>query len=61
MDFTVTRGPQVSQALENVNKAAQDDTNGTGQAHFAFLESIRNLTLAVENPAETLMRNRFEV
>ena len=51
----------VSQALERVNKAAQADMTGTGQAHTAFLQSIRKLTLAVEKPAETLMRTRFEV
>ena len=55
------RGSSISQALSEVNKAAQADTHGVGQAHFNFLESIRNLTLVVEKPGETLMRNHFEV
>ncbi len=56
-----TRDLSVSQALDDVNKAARDDTNGTGQAHFSLLESIRKLELAVERPGETLMRHRFAV
>lgn len=55
------RKPLVSQALDDVNQAAQDDINGTGQAHLKLREAIRKLTLAVETPGETLMRNRFQV
>ena len=51
----------VSQALDDVNQAAQDDISGTGQAHLKLREAIRKLTLAVEKPGETLMRNRFQV
>ena len=61
MASMVTRDSSVSQTLQNVIKAAQDDTTGTGQAHLTLRESIRKLTLAVEKPAETLMRHRFEV
>ena len=50
-----------SQALDDVNQAAQDDVTGTGQAHLNLQEAIRKLTLAVESPGETLMRNRFQV
>ena len=51
----------VSQALDDVNQAAQHDIGGTGQAHLKLREAIRKLTLAVETPGETLMRNRFQV
>ena len=51
----------VSQALDDVNQAAQDDISGSGQAHVKLREAIRRLTLAVETPGETLMRNRFQV
>ena len=51
----------VSQALDDVNQAAHDDITGTGQAHLKLREAIRKLTLAVETPGETLMRNRFQV
>ena len=61
MTSILTRDFSVSQALHDVNNAARDDTNGTGQARFNLLESIRKLTLAVERPAETLMRHRFAV
>ena len=61
MNLVVTRVPSVSQALNDVNKAARDDVNGTGQAHLNLREAIQKLTLAVEKPAETLMRTRFEV
>lgn len=61
MTSILTGDFSVSQALHDVNNAARDDTNGTGQAHFNLLESIRKLTLAVERPAETLMRHRFAV
>lgn len=61
MASAVTRVTPFSQALDDVNKAAQDDTHGTGQAHFKLLESIRKLTLAAEKPSETMMRFRFEV
>ena len=61
MASVATRGSLISQALDDVNKAAQDDTNGTGQPHSNLRESIRKLTLAVEKPEETLMRHRFEV
>ena len=53
--------PSVSQALDDVNRAARDDISGTGQAHLNLREAIRRLTLAVETPGETLMRNRFQV
>ena len=61
MPSAVTRNLSFSQALEDVNKAAQDDKNGTGRAHYSLLESIQRLTLAAEKPSETLMRFRFEV
>ncbi len=51
----------VSKEIDNVRKAAQADTTGSGQAHVDMLEAIRKLNLAVETPAETLMRMRFEV
>ncbi|KAG8528780.1 uncharacterized protein KY384_006468 [Bacidia gigantensis] len=51
---------EVKKALESVQKAVQGDLNGTGQAHVDLLETIRKLSLAVETPAETLMRMRFE-
>ena len=60
LHFSVSMA-SVSQALDAVNKAVQGDTNGDGQAHITLLNSIRKLTLAVEKPAETLMRHRFEV
>ena len=55
------RKSSVSQALDYVNQAAHDDISGTGQAHLKLREAIRKLTLAVETPGETLMRNRFQV
>ena len=61
MPSAVTRNLSLSQALDDVNKAAQEDTHGTGRAHYNLLESIQKLTLAAEKPAETLMRSRFEV
>ena len=61
MTSTVAKDSPVSLALERVNKAAQDDTSGTGQAHSDLLESIRKLTLEVEKPNETLTRHRLEV
>lgn len=61
MPLVATREPAVTQALEHVNKAAQADTSGTGQAHSDLIESIRKLTLAVEKPNETLTRCRLEV
>ena len=61
MPSAVTRNLSFSQALEDVNKAAQDDTHGTGRAHYRLLESIQKLTLAAEKPSETLQRVRFEV
>ena len=61
MPSAVTRDSSFSQALEDVNKAAQDDTLGTGRAHYSLLESIQKLTLAAEKPSETLQRFRFEV
>ena len=51
----------ILQALDDVNKAAQLNITGTDQAHTDLLESIRKLTLVVEEPGETLMRFRFEV
>ena len=51
----------VQKAIENVRKAAQVDTAGSGQAHVDLLEAVRKLNLAAETPAETLMRMRFEV
>ena len=51
----------VSQAIEDVQRAARADASGTEQAHVDFLESIRKLNIAAETPAETLMRMRFEV
>lgn len=50
-----------SKALDRVNIAAQDDIIGTGQAHLDLLKSIRLLTLAAEEPNETLTRQRLEV
>ena len=61
MPSVVPRDLSFSQALEDVNKAAQDDTDGTGRAHYRLLESIQKLTLAAEKPSETCMRFRFEV
>ena len=61
MPSAVTRISSFSRALEDVNKAAQDDTHGTGRAHYSLLESIQRLTLAAEKLSETLMRFRFEV
>ena len=61
MTPVVIRDSSVSQALDYVNKAAQKDINGTGQAHVDLRESIRKLTLAVEKPGETLMRHRFDI
>lgn len=61
MCSVANRKSLVSQALDDVNKAAQADTNSTGQAHINLREAIRKLTLAVEKPEETLMRLRFQV
>ena len=51
----------IQRALDNVQRAAQADTTGSGQAHVDLLEAVRLLNLAAETPAETLMRMRFEV
>ena len=61
MASVISRSSSVSQALELLKKAAENDTSGTGQAHLDLLESIRVFTLAVEKPNETLTRHRFEV
>lgn len=52
---------RLQQALTNVQKAAQADKVGAGQAHVDLLDAVRKLNLAAESPAETLMRMRFEV
>ena len=52
---------RLSEAIDKVQKAAKADTTGTGQRHVDLLEAIRELNLAAETPAETLMRMRFEV
>lgn len=51
----------LSKAIENVQKAAQADTDGSGQAHVDLLEAIHQLNLTAETPSETLMRMRFQV
>ena len=61
MTSLISRSSSVSQALELLNKAAENDTSGTGQAHLDLLESIRVFTLVVEKPNETLTRHRLEV
>lgn len=52
---------KVLEAIENVQRAAKADANGTGQPHVDLLDAVRELNLAAETPAETLMRMRFEV
>ena len=52
---------KVLTAIENVQRAAKADANGTGQPHVDLLDAVRELNLAAETPAETLMRMRFEV
>lgn len=52
---------KVLTAIENVQRAAKADANGTGQPHADLLDAVRELNLAAETPAETLMRMRFEV
>lgn len=54
-------GMDVFKGIDNVRKAAWADTTRNGQPHVDLLEAIRKLNLAVETPAETLMRMRFEV
>ena len=51
----------VQRAIENVQKAAKADTTRSGQAHVDLIDAMRTLNLAVETPAESLMRMRFEV
>lgn len=51
----------VFEAIENVQKAAQADSAGTGQSHMELLEAIHQLKLAAETPSETLMRMRLQV
>ncbi|KAL8705630.1 MAG: hypothetical protein Q9201_001267 [Fulgogasparrea decipioides] len=52
---------ELSKAIADVQKAAEADKTGRGQSHVALLEAVRRLNLAVETPAETLMRMRFEL
>lgn len=52
---------EISKAIQEVQKAAEADTTGTGQRHVDLLESIQKLRLVAEKPAETLMRMRLEV
>ena len=51
----------LSDAIRDVQNKAKADTAGNGEAHVQLLEAIRQLNLAAETPAETLMRMRFEV
>ena len=51
----------IQRALSNVQAKATADSTGTGQAHADLLDAIKELSLAAESPAETLMRMRFEV
>lgn len=50
-----------SDALERVNRAAEAETNGDPGARAALLREVRYLTLAIETPAETATRIRFQV
>lgn len=51
----------IAALMEDVKRKSEADTTKNGEAHVQLLESIRQLTLAAETPAETLMRMRFEV
>ena len=52
---------RVTEAVENVKRAADADLQGTGEPHVRLLDAITKLTRIVETPAERLMRLRLEV
>ena len=52
---------KVSQAIQDVQKAAEADTTRSGQAHVNLLDAVKKLNDAAETPAERLMRMRFQV
>jgi hypothetical protein len=51
----------LSKLLRDVAQKVAADTAGNGEAHFQLLNAIKQLNLAAETPAETLMRMRHEV